>query len=127
MPALMRLSLIISRWWVLLFCLLGIAWPGAPLVWAQTTVVIDEDFSDDDGGCGWKGNYGCVPKNTGKAGQWLSSGHVVSGGNADDDWRPLVQSNVAQPAGGSGTPSLDYFASLNRTGCGAQELELNAF
>jgi len=116
MPGLIRLSWIISRWWVVPLCLLGFAWSGDPLAWAQATVVIDEDFSDDDGGCSWTDNFGCVPQNTSKAGEWLLSGHVVTGGNADDDWRPLVQSNVGQPAGGSGAPSLDYFASLNRTG-----------
>ena len=77
--------------------------------------VIDEDFQDDAPDCSASRNFGCAPVNTGKAGTWHPSGHVVSGGNADNDWTALVQNQIGA-AGGSGTPSLDYLGTLNPNG-----------
>lgn len=96
---------------------------------APGVVVIDEDFSDDDGGCVWTANYGCAPQNVGKAGQWLPSGHIAGGGahtpNMDNDWAPNTQSQVGQPNTGdgwSGLPSLGFNATLNRQGADTGEI-----
>lgn len=90
--------------------------------------VIDEDFTDDPGG-GWKSNFGYVPLNDGKAGEWVADGYTDANGrlnNPDNDWSPLVQSAVGQPNTGealdkfgrvsSGAPSLNFFGSQNRVG-----------
>ena len=92
--------------------------------------VIDEDFSDDIGG-GWKNNFGFVPQNNGKAGEWIADGYTDANGklnNPDNDWSPLVQGEVGQPNTGealdkfgrvsSGVPSLNFFGSQNRLGIG---------
>ena len=100
-----------------------------PVTSALGVVVIDEDFSDDDGGCAWTANYGCAPQNAGKAGQWFPSGHVPGGGshtaNLDNDWAPNTQSQVGQPNTGdgwSGLPSLGFNATLNRVGTDTGEV-----
>ena len=101
--------------------------------------VIDEDFSDDLGG-GWKSNFGFVPQNVGKAGEWIADGYTDANGklnNPDNDWSPLVQGEVGQPNTGgaldkfgrvsSGVPSLNFFGSQNRTGTDTGEVGVYNF
>jgi hypothetical protein len=101
--------------------------------------VIDEDFSDDIGG-GWKNNFGFVPQNVGKAGEWIADGYTDANGklnNPDNDWSPLVQGEVGQPNTGealdkfgrvsSGVPSLNFFGSQNREGLDTGEIGVYNF